>query len=57
MPSAPAPYSSFPNRLREDLRAGKGTIYEGGVKACAFANWPGHIKSNTVVNARRASAR
>jgi len=25
------------------LRAGKGTIYEGGVRACAFATWPGHI--------------
>jgi len=34
-----------------ELRAGKGTIYEGGVKVCAFANWPGQIKSNTVVNA------
>jgi arylsulfatase A-like enzyme len=33
------------------LRAGKGTLYEGGVKVCAFANWPGEIKSNTVVNA------
>ena len=33
------------------LRAGKGTIYEGGVRACAFANWPGQIRSNTVVNA------
>ena len=26
-----------------DLRAGKGTIFEGGVRVCAFANWPGHI--------------
>ena len=25
------------------LRAGKGTIYEGGIRVCAFANWPGHI--------------
>ena len=25
------------------LRAGKGTIYEGGVRACAFVTWPGHI--------------
>ncbi len=33
------------------LRAGKGTIYEGGVKTCAFANWPGHIRSNSTVNA------
>lgn len=27
------------------LRAGKGTIYEGGIRACAFATWPGHIPS------------
>jgi arylsulfatase A-like enzyme len=33
------------------FRAGKGTVYEGGVRSCAFANWPGQIKSNTVVNA------
>jgi arylsulfatase A-like enzyme len=33
------------------LRAGKGTLYEGGVKVCAFANWPGRIQSNSVVNA------
>ena len=25
------------------LRAGKGTIYEGGVRVCACVNWPGHI--------------
>jgi arylsulfatase A-like enzyme len=42
-----------PGRLtrNEPFRAGKGTLYEGGVRACAFANWPGQIKSNTVVNA------
>lgn len=27
------------------LRAGKGTIYEGGVRVCAFATWPGKIPS------------
>lgn len=27
------------------LRAGKGTIYEGGIRVCAFASWPGHIPS------------
>jgi arylsulfatase A-like enzyme len=31
------------------LRAGKGTIYEGGVRVCAFACWPGKIPSGTVV--------
>jgi arylsulfatase A-like enzyme len=33
------------------FRAGKGTVYEGGVRSCAFANWPGQIRSNTVVKA------
>jgi arylsulfatase A-like enzyme len=33
------------------LRAGKATLYEGGMKVCAFVNWPGQIRSNTVVNA------
>lgn len=42
-----------PGRLTSNgpLRAGKHTIYEGGVKTCAFVNWPGHVKSNSVVNA------
>jgi len=31
------------------LRAGKGTIYEGGVRVCALANWPGHIPAATTV--------
>ena len=32
------------------LRAGKGTIYEGGVRLCAFACWPGHIPAGKVVD-------
>ena len=32
------------------LRARKGTLYEGGTRVCAFANWPGHIQPGTVVN-------
>jgi arylsulfatase A-like enzyme len=32
------------------LRAGKGTLYEGGVRVSAFANWPGQITSGSVVN-------
>ena len=32
------------------FRAGKGTLYEGGVRVCAFAAWPGRIKAGTVVN-------
>ena len=31
------------------LRAGKGTIYEGGVRVCALANWPEQIKAGTRV--------
>jgi arylsulfatase A-like enzyme len=27
-----------------ELRAGKGTLYEGGVRVCAFATWDGKIK-------------
>jgi arylsulfatase A-like enzyme len=32
------------------LRAGKGTIYEGGIRVCACVNWPGHIPAGTVIN-------
>src|SRR5262245_831354 len=32
------------------LRAGKGTVYEGGVRVAAFATWDGHIKPGTTVN-------
>jgi len=31
------------------LRAGKATLYEGGVRVSAFANWPGKIASGTIV--------
>ena len=42
-----------PGRLTDNgpYRAGKGTVYEGGVRTCAFATWPGQIKPNTVVTA------
>lgn len=33
------------------LRAGKGTLYEGGVRVCACAAWPGHIATGSTVNA------
>jgi arylsulfatase A-like enzyme len=29
-------------------RDGKGSLYEGGCRVVAFANWPGHIKAQTV---------
>ncbi len=32
------------------LRAGKATVYEGGVRAAAFATWEGKIPQGTVVN-------
>ena len=32
------------------LRAGKGTIYEGGVRVCACVTWPGHIPAGAVIN-------
>lgn len=31
-----------------DLKAGKGTLYEGGTRVPAFANWPGHIQAGEV---------
>jgi arylsulfatase A-like enzyme len=33
------------------LRAGKGTLYEGGTRVCAFATWEGKIKAGSVVKA------
>jgi len=29
-------------------RDGKGTLYEGGTRVCAFANWPGRIRAQSV---------
>ncbi|HEX8914097.1 MAG TPA: arylsulfatase [Humisphaera sp.] len=29
-------------------RDGKGSLFEGGTRVCAVANWPGHIKPGTV---------
>ncbi len=31
-------------------RDGKGTVYEGGTRVVALANWPGHIKPGLVVD-------
>jgi arylsulfatase A-like enzyme len=30
------------------LKAGKGTLYEGGTRVPSFANWPGHVKAGEV---------
>ena len=32
------------------FRAGKGTVYEGGVRTVAFATWDGHIKPGSTVS-------
>ncbi len=32
------------------LRAGKGTLYEGGTRVAAFATWDGRIKPGSIVN-------
>jgi len=39
-----------PGRITDNgpLRAGKGTIYEGGMRVCAFAHWPSHIPVSTI---------
>ncbi len=35
--------------MNTPLRAGKGTIYEGGMRVCAFANWPGKIPGGITI--------
>ncbi len=42
-----------PGRVTDNglFRAGKGTLYEGGVRVAAFAAWEGRIKSGSVINA------
>lgn len=32
------------------LRGGKYTLYEGGVRVCAAAAWPGHIKAGSTIS-------
>jgi arylsulfatase A-like enzyme len=40
-----------PGRVTDNgpLRAGKGTLYEGGVRVCALAAWPGHIPAGRTI--------
>jgi arylsulfatase A-like enzyme len=41
-----------PGRVTDNgpLRAGKGTLYEGGIRVCACVNWPGHIPAGKTVD-------
>lgn len=32
------------------FREGKGSLYEGGTRVCALANWPGHIRAGSTVD-------
>ena len=41
---APPPGNNFP------LRDFKATIYEGGIRGVAFANWPGHINAGQLIS-------
>lgn len=36
------------NSENDPLRGQKGTVYEGGVRVCAFANWPGKLSPRKV---------
>ena len=40
-----------PGRLSDNgnYRAGKGSLYEGGVRVCALVSWPGHIPMGITV--------
>jgi len=40
-----------PDRVSSNkpLRAGKGAIYEGGIRVCACATWPGRIPAGTAI--------
>lgn len=42
-----------PGKLSDNgsLRAGKGSLYEGGVRVAAFATWPGKIKPDSTIQA------
>ena len=41
-----------PGRITDNgpLRGGKGSLFEGGVRACAFASWPGRIPAGVTID-------
>ena len=36
--------------MNTPLRAGKATLYEGGIRVCSFATWPGKIPSGITID-------
>lgn len=36
--------------MNTPLRAGKGTLYEGGIRVCSFATWPGKIPAGITID-------
>ena len=36
--------------MNTPLRAGKGTLYEGGIRVCSFATWPGKILAGITID-------
>ena len=36
--------------MNSPLRAGKGTLYEGGIRVCSFATWPGKIPTSITID-------